>query len=347
MKGRPKGRPTFTAMHIFIDESGTFVLPTSANNVSLVGALVIPDRRLPYIEKRFRKLRSELPQEKGEVKGRLMSEREVDLVVSMLEEQHVLFEACAIDLGSHSFEDLAWHQGEQAAKITKNVTNDFHPELRDEIFAPRERLERLPCQLYVQSTVTFELIDTVLNHATIYFSQRIPKELERFHWVIDGKERDRVTDWEDWWSQVVKPSLQSKSFRKPLMMFDEGDYRYFSRFDLEISEYLQSHQVNPGESTGTDIGKIMSESFRFSAKAEVGLELVDVITNAVRRALIGNLSEQGWKNIPRLMIHRKQQYIRMLGMTKGTPGNVPDRYWPVLRHFSRNGRPLLLPHMYR
>ncbi len=95
-------------MHIFIDESGTFVLPSTANNVSLVGALVIPDRRLPYIEKRYSKIRSRLPKEKGEVKGRLMGESDIDLVVSMLAEQQVLFEACAIDLGTHSLEDLAW-----------------------------------------------------------------------------------------------------------------------------------------------------------------------------------------------------------------------------------------------
>ena len=89
-------------MHIFIDESGTFVLPSTANNISLVGALVVPDRRLPYIEKRYSKIRAQLPKDKGEVKGRLMGENDIDLVVSMLAEQQVLFETCAIDLGTHS-----------------------------------------------------------------------------------------------------------------------------------------------------------------------------------------------------------------------------------------------------
>ena len=105
-------------MHIFIDESGTFVLPSAGNNTSVVGALVIPDRRLTYIEKRYSKIRAQLPQEKGEVKGRLMSENDVDLVVSMLAEQQVLFEACAIDLGAHSAEDFSWHKTEQEIKMT-------------------------------------------------------------------------------------------------------------------------------------------------------------------------------------------------------------------------------------
>src|SRR5262245_34053887 len=104
-------------MQIFIDESGTFVLPSNGSNISLVGALIIPDRRLRYIEKRYAKLRSQLPKEKGEVKGRLLAEEQVDLVVSMLADQQILFEACAIDLGTHSLADLAWHKTQQEEKI--------------------------------------------------------------------------------------------------------------------------------------------------------------------------------------------------------------------------------------
>jgi hypothetical protein len=332
-------------MHIFIDESGTFILSSAANNISLVGALVVPDRRLPYIEKRYSKIRAQLPKEKGEVKGRLMGENDIDLVVSMLAEHQVLFEACAIDLGTHSSEDLAWHKTAQEIGITKNLTEEFSPKLKESVFALRRRLEKLPYQLYVQSTVTFELIATVLNHSTMYFSQRIPKELEKFHWVIDGKERNQVTDWEDWWSQVVKPGLQAKSLRTPMPMFEEGDYRYFSRFDRKMPDYLRPHLKNPAED-GTDIGKILSESFRFSSNPECGLELVDILTNATRRALIGNLGKPGWKKIPRLMVHRGQHYIRMLAMMNHEPPNVSYPYMSVLRDFSRNGRDMLLPHFY-
>ena len=145
----------------------------------------------------------------------------------MLADQPVLFEACAIDLGAHSLEDISWHKGQQEIGITKNVTDEFSSQLKEDILALRNSLEKLPYQLYVQSVVVFELIVTVLDHATMYFSQRIPKELEKFHWVIDGKDRDRITAWEQWWSQVVKPSLQSKSLRKPFPVFEEGNYRYF------------------------------------------------------------------------------------------------------------------------
>jgi hypothetical protein len=333
-------------MHIFIDESGTFVLPSAEHNISLVGALVIPDRRLPYIEKRYSKIRARLPKEKGEVKGRLLGESDIDAVVSMLAEQQVLFEACVIDLGIHTSEDLATHKAGQEIGITKNITDEFSPELKEAVFALRRRLEKLPYQLYVQSVITFELIATVLNYSTMYFSQRIPRELEKFHWVIDGKERDQVTDWEDWWSQVVKPGLQAKSLRDPMPMFVEGDYRYFSRFDGKIPDYLRPHLNNPTEESGTDIGKILSESFRFSSDPELGLELVDILSNATRRALIGNLDKPGWKKIPKLMIHRGQHYVRMLALMKREPTVAGYPYMSVLRDFSKGGRNMLLPHFY-
>ncbi|MCC8965407.1 hypothetical protein H8A95_24585 [Bradyrhizobium sp. Pear76] len=105
--------------------------------------------------------------------------------------------------------------------------------------------------------------------------------------------------------------------------------------------------IIPDRRLGTDIGKIMSESFRFSSKTEDGLELVDILTNATRRALVGNLKDTGWKNIPRVMIHRGQHYIRMLAMTKYEPAIQARDYLPVLKHFSRGGRAMLLPHMYK
>src|SRR5690242_9117110 len=117
-------------MHIFIDESGTFALPAGRNRVSVVGALIIPERRLSYIEKRYLKLRPSLPKEKGEVKGRLLSENEVDLIATMLASHDVLFEACAIDLGVHTGADITLHKSEQEKGITKNITSEFSPQLK-------------------------------------------------------------------------------------------------------------------------------------------------------------------------------------------------------------------------
>jgi hypothetical protein len=87
----------------------------------------------------------------------------------------------------------------------------------------------------------------------------------------------------------------------------------------------------------------MSESLRFSSKPEPGLELVDILTNAVRRGMVGNLKFEGWKNIRSLMIHRKSQYIRLLSLARKVAGPRTDvPYMSMLRHFKTGGQNMFL-----
>jgi hypothetical protein len=74
-----------------------------ANFPAFPSALIVPDARLPSLEKQYKTLRPNLPKdEKGEVKGRLLNEQPVDNTVSLLLTDSALFEAAAIDLGTHT-----------------------------------------------------------------------------------------------------------------------------------------------------------------------------------------------------------------------------------------------------
>jgi hypothetical protein len=211
-------------------------------------------------------------------------------------------------------------------------------------------------QLYVQSTVTFHLIATVIETSTLFYAQRRPAELGNFHWVIDGKDRNRITDWEDWWSFVVRPMLQAKSLRAPMIMLQDADYSHFERFDTTIGDHLKPYipdrPSDNARAQATDINKLMTESFRFCSGVEPGLEMVDVLVNATRRAMMGHLEVGGWSLIPSLMVHRKHHYIGMvelstmeLSTTTLTPRGWP--YMSVLRQFSRGGRYMLAPRFSR
>jgi len=322
-------------MHIFIDESGTFTHATSEDSVSAVGALVIPDGQLATIEEQYAAFRVHLPKENSEVKGRLLSEHHVETVVSMLLRHDVLFEVTAVDLWMHQPSDIAKHQALQGERLTANLTDEHHQNLRKAVIDLRARVEKMTPQLFVQSAATFSLIENVIQHATLFYCQRLPSELGVFKWVIDGKDKQKVTDWERWWSLIVKPALQSRSFRKPLVCIREGDYSHFDRFRTTIGDYLKPY-VPEGEAI--DVGKIMTESFRFSGVPEPGLELVDILVNATRRALVGNLALSGWANIRRLMIHRSAHYIQMVALLETAPPSRSYPYWPVLRHFSGGGK---------
>ena len=234
----------------------------------------------------------------------------------------------------------------QRSIITARVTDKFHPNLRKQLFNLRHRLEDMTPQLYVQSVMTFELIATVIEHSTLFYSQRIPKELGAFHWVIDGKDKGRISDWENWWSRVVMPIIQSRSLRRPMAMLDVADYSHFERFRTTIPEYMKPHIPRiPARRRNdvTDLRKMITESFRFSSDPEPGLEMVDIVVNATRRALMGNLGIAGWQNIRRLMIHRPQHYIEIVALGKSAPSRREWPYIDVLRHFNEGGKDMIAP----
>jgi hypothetical protein len=86
---------------------------------------------------------------------------------------------------------------------------------------------------------------------------------------------------------------------------------------------------------GSDIKKIMTENFRFSWMPEPGLELVDILTNAVRRGMMGNLKYEGWKDIRSLMIHRNNHYVNVLVLDR--PDASQER--SVRQQRARRGNP--------
>jgi hypothetical protein len=82
------------------------------------------------------------------------------------------------------------------------------------------------------------------------------------------------------------------------------------------------------------------QNLRFSSQPETGLELVDILVTATRRALVGNLQFAGWQNIRRLMVHRPDHYIKLivLGETD-VIYNGPNA--DVVRYFSTGGKLML------
>ncbi len=75
-------------MHVFIDESGSFT-GFHAGSISVVGALAIPDEKLGRLKAKYAKIRARLPLEKGEVKGRLLNENQINEVVTLLARNEV------------------------------------------------------------------------------------------------------------------------------------------------------------------------------------------------------------------------------------------------------------------
>jgi hypothetical protein len=331
-------------MHIFIDETGSFSGVGEFPSISIVGALIVPDSRLVSLEGEYAKIRKELPQDKGEVKGRLLNEQQIASVVPLLFNHSALFESVAIDLGIHTQQGLDDFQARQAEKITENLTDEHKDSLKKQTWEFRKRFEAFSTPLMVQTILTFEIVPCLLEYGTMYYSTRRPKELAHFHWVVDAKgNMGSPTEWEDWWSRFILPALQSRAFKKPIKRLSIGDYSHMKRFECELTPFVKKMaDVKEGDPTPHDLGMIVRESFRFSKESEPGLELVDIITNATRRALVGNLQIDGWGQIPSLMIHRKgPHYINAVSLGRAPVQNRRYPYTRVLRAYGRGGRTML------
>jgi hypothetical protein len=292
-------------MQIFLDESGSFA-GYQKGSIGVVGALVIPDGNIPRLRRKFARIRPSLLKEGKEVKGRLLGEHDVNRVVRLLANREAIFEVTALDLGLHTEAGvLAYRQ--KLAVETRAKLPGFPEALRAKVAEAVDYLDGITPQLFVQALTTFELIHRVISHAILYFSQRRPYELASFAWVADGKDSAKATNWENWLKFYAQGALVSLSQTNPVPMPSPGEPYLFNYTFLDA--FMTK---NAAGDKSLDTGLLL-QNFSFKSDTEMGLEFVDVLTNATRRLLGDRLQREGWINIHRLMIHRADEaYIKFI-----------------------------------
>jgi hypothetical protein len=318
-------------VHVFIDESGSFTGFHSAS-ISVVGALAIPDQKIAPIKTRYAKIRARLPLEKGEVKGRLLNERQIDEVVTFLARNEVLFEGTVLDLGMHT-EQAVLDYKKNHGEVMLTKVGRFRQDVRPEIEKASRQILEMSVPLYLQALTTFDVLHRLIGHITMYFCQRRPAELGAFTWIVDGKDPVSVTKWETWWSHFGQGALATMSKTQPAPRLPIGDYSFYDRFRI----------IGDNDERGTDL-KLLLKDIRFSTKPDEGLEFVDILANAIRRTLTGKLKKRGWKNIHRLMVHRNEPYLQFILLGDGESVLKHVSYEQVVNEgFSSKGKAMLTP----
>jgi hypothetical protein len=320
-------------VHIFIDESGSFA-GFHAGSISVVGALIIPDVLIDKVNAKYAKLRASLPKEGREVKGRLLNEAQIDKVALLLVRNEALFEITAVDFGIHEEEAVRDYKRKLGEQMLAKVPN-FRKDVQPEVQAASEYILKAPVNLFVQALVTFDVLHRVIANAPNFFAQRKPYELGSFCWTVDGKDRAKVTRWEEWWANYAQGALATMSQKRPAGRFPENFHADYSAFDkFKVVD-------RPGEE-GISL-KLLLKTIQFLSGVEYGLEMVDILANAVRRSLTGNLQKEGWQNIHRLMIHRNEgPYISFVVYHEGPDVIRNPPYADVVREgFSKGGRLML------
>lgn len=326
-------------MHIFVDESGSFI-GFHPGSISAVGALTIPDCKLAFLKRKYEKLRQRLPKYKGEVKGRLLNEKQVAEIVALLAANECVFEVTVVDFGIQTPDGVAAFK-EKNLTAMYELLPKFSKEWRPKVDALLRELAATSPNLYIQANAHFDLLRKIICNVPLYFVQRRPEELGSFMWIIDGKEPAKITAWEKWWSEYAVGALAAMSASYPAPSLRGANYSYYDRKYGTLDENGQQ---------STDLTLLLKD-LNFSSEPEMGLELVDILVNAVRRAITGNLGIEGWRQIPRIIIHRKEPYITILRLDgtgesrTASPGNAPfnPTYSAVIDHFRQNGKPMLTP----
>lgn len=334
-------------MHIYIDESGIF-RPEKNSRASCVAALVIPSSKKVRLLNDYRQLSASWPTEKGEVKGRLLTENQIAQVVSLLQKNDVLLEVNAIDSGLQTEDELL--------QLKKNMTNILHGwiipghPLEEEITQIAKAYEETSLQLFIQAFLMQTLIYRVIQHSISYYARRIPKELGVFLWVVDGKDKN-ISEFEKAWSTVIFPSVAYQSEVKPFDLLEGGDYSYLERYYSANPEALAKARAkveNPDEIGIFRLKELLGKSFRFlESKDQPGLQLVDILASAVCRAFNGNLQKDGWGEIGTLMVQRPLQSIPFILPQDGqgvfgTPKKIVHPFSPVVEALTINNKPMLL-----
>ena len=326
---------------IFIDESGPF-LPVSppSPRVSCVAAVIVSSKLAPGLSRAFRSLSQSLPTLDGEVKGSRLSEAHVADVLSLLARYDALVEAITIDTGSHDAADLSAFRLRQADLIARHVTANPDPRVRRLAAELKSSLESMSNQLFVQAWLTMQLVQRAVQTSVLYYATRAPIELGRFTWRVDAKSAS-ITSSEEFWTAFVLPTAQARSYDRPLLLVEHGDYRHFMRYMLSARPKGRSRARG-----GFSVHKILTEDLQFADSAGVpGLQLADVVANAITRAFNNRLEESGWLGLRNLLVGLEPQVIQMARLNPVGDGRErrltldPSFEALMIRLYSR--RPLL------
>lgn len=306
-------------MKVYIDESGIFSNPNNKPHaVSCIAGLIIPELEENEIFDRFRKISSNWANESGEIKGSRLDEHQVEATISLLKDYKVILEVCAIDSGIHRNGEIERHKRIQGGNLVKNITPEFHPTLVSQLRALKLKIEKMPNQLYTQFIILTELVNSILRSVMLYYCHVAPKTLGAFSWTIDAKDKQK-TEYEELWSILAMGFLQTVFLNYPIKVLDTGDFGSMEKYMSQTSEiprHLKKYaEDDVNRSSKFDIKRILTEDLDFiDSKMSTGLQIIDILVNAVRRAFNGNLQISGWGEIGNLMTKKfhGEHSIRMI-----------------------------------
>jgi uncharacterized protein DUF3800 len=297
-------------MHIFVDESGNFVPPPrNRPHMCCVATLAVPDSRLDDLETLHARLLADWNPSSGELKGRNLTERNFQRILTALAGLDVVPTIVAIDMMLQSEDVTTAHRMGQAARLRESVVGaEFLPSFRQSAYELAVRLETLSNQLYVQSSIQTKAIARALRVSPMHYAQTEPSTLGSFVWRIDAKDRT-IQECEKLWSDLLKPMLQTVFVDEPMLFVRDKrfDYSAMDRLqgpDFETPAHILAARPNlgGGPRVASDLRPLVKDLAFEDSKACPGIQFADVIASAFCRACNGRLKPRGWERLGGLLV---------------------------------------------
>jgi len=330
-------------VHVFIDESSNFAPGT---DVGVLCSLTLPTKSIGQIRRKISWLSQSWPHNNGELKGGLLNKAHLISLVEILYQYDAILHCCAIDVSKEAQGEVSQHKNRQCEGLTKYLVPEHHPNFVKEVWDLRHKLEKMPNQLYLQCILLSTLVWSTAEYAALYFSQRRPKELGEFRWLIDAKDPTKISNQEEWWRDTLGPLTESHSRQKPFGVFrDIGfNYSYFDKsFLFEKDMWLPDA---PREIVkGYDTRKLITDRVSFiDSKSDILIQAIDILASFMRRVLAEEITDPKIiECLGRLQILRKRggvlQSIEFLSLADADRKN--KELAKAVRLMTKYGRPML------
>ncbi|NNA54771.1 DUF3800 domain-containing protein [Pseudomonas koreensis] len=337
-------------MHIFIDESGSFVFTEDHNSWSAVGAVVILEEAMGAAENVLHQFKAEngvAPDDELKF-GKVNDELSYFRLLNRLAQLNCTLYSLATDAHLNTPEAVAAHKIKSAEKIVEHIDKMVHQTLRDDIQKISNQVLSLSDQLYIQFICQTKLMYHVVSQAMTYYVQTNPESLGSFVWRVDGKDPKKITDYENAFELLSPPYLQSMSIADPMPVIEGFDYSHMARYEFSEAErptYLRDHYgIDVKMTNALDIKKLIREDLQFiNSKSHFGIQLADLLTGGIRRCLRREFKDnlRAAAFLGRLMVNRGRSQQPVLLLTLGEENSLDRPTTELINMMTRQQRAMI------
>lgn len=309
-------------MKIYIDESGLFDAHTKMERIDkawcAVGALTVPH----FSEKQVQAALAELKRDLGiepheEIKNPRPSPDSPEFIKFLEKLKKAKCTLHAVTTNRFLFDDQktkAHKQSQIAGR--ENYLKLVKPEMEGQSFmllrqeADRiiQLIQKSSIQEYNQIIFQAALVAFMLDKALTFYAIHAPKELSRFSWVIDQKNREMKV-FETLYLALMPPFVQANFKIEPrgIPVTAKNDHRYFLKnyggstpfapmSREELAERKKIYGMDYSEITSSmmsfNFQKLLDHDSKFAdSKETLGLQVADLVISGLNRLLKGNVDD--------------------------------------------------------